>query len=157
MKKLLAICLSLILVASFATPVFAYEGTGEVEITAHVPSTYSITIPATMDAYMGSGEVTINGANLEDNYQVDVFVLNVNGVGEIPLTHTNGVDKVICVLRNRELGTINETTPLVSFSAEEMQDTYTKTKYFDMEVLNVGKAGRYSGTMVYAFYCAESL
>ena len=46
MKKLLAICLSLIMVASFAIPVFAYEGTGEVVITAHVPSNYSITIPA---------------------------------------------------------------------------------------------------------------
>ena len=153
MKKLLVICLSLILVTSFATPVFAYSGSGEVEVTAHVYSSYDIYIPATIDAYMGTAEVKIV-AQLEDNYRVDVFVQNADYDGSIPLTHTNGVNQVKCVFKNTERGeTVSSTVPLVSFYATEFVDTYEMTKSFEMEVLAVGKPGQYSGTMVYVFDC----
>lgn len=153
MKKIIAICLSLILVASFATPVFAYSGSGEVEVTAHVYSSYDIFIPATIDAYAETAQVKIV-AQLEDNYKVDVYVLNANNSGDIPLTHTNGVDEILCRFKNIERGeNVCSTVPLVTFYATELVDTYELTKSFGMEVHSVGKPGNYTGTMVYSFDC----
>lgn len=158
MKKLLALCLTLALLANCATTAFASEvpcsGSGEAEVTAHIYSGYLITIPATIDANTGTGEVTISQATLEEGYKVDVYVTNANDNGGITLTHTNGVDEILCVFQNTTLGTtVSSTVPLVTFYATELVDTSTATKSFGMELMLLSTPGQYSGTMTYSFSC----
>ena len=64
MKKILALCLSIVMLLSLSTTVFAAEywdesaGNGQTEIKAHIYSSYTITIPATIDLSNGEqGEV----------------------------------------------------------------------------------------------------
>ncbi len=153
MKKIITICITLVMVISLAVPAFAYTDTGEVEVTAHIYSVYDITIPATIDASMGTAEVSVTG-QIEDNYKVEVFVMNATENGGVPLTHTNGTDQLVCFFKNIELGAnASDTVPLVTFYATEFVGTDTRVKSFNMEIMAIGKPGIYSGTMVYAFDC----
>lgn len=161
MKKILAICLSIFILANCTTTVFATEdpcsGSGEAEVTAHIYSGYLIAIPATINANTGTDEVTISQAALEDGYKVDVYVTNANSNGGITLTHTNGVNEILCVFENTTLGTtVSDTVPLVTFYATELMDTSTATKSFGMELMELGIPGHYSGTMTYSFSCTPS-
>jgi len=154
MKKLLAICLTLVLVATMTVPVFAYDGTGESQITAHIYSHYNITIPATINADMGNGQVTITDASLEDGYKVDVFVVNADGNGAIVLTHENGTNTIECSFNNLALNRpAGDGVPLVSFLPNEISTEGNATKEFGISVMHYGKAGNYTGTMQYAFSC----
>ena len=122
MKKILVLCLTLVLLANCATTVFAMEspcsGSGESEVTAHLYSTYSISIPATIDANMGTAEVTVSQANLEEGYAINVYISNLNEKGGITLTHTNGTDEILCMFQNTELNcAVDGNVPLVSFGA----------------------------------------
>ena len=161
MKKILALCLTLVLLANCATTAFAAEdtcaGSGETEITAHIYSTYTITIPATIDLEAGTrGEVTITDANLESGYKVDVFATNFNNNGGITLTHRdNSMYEITCMLTNIEQNMCaTAEVPLVSFYDTEVPTWGdTATKYFDIQVQNYGLAGHYSGTMTYSFSC----
>lgn len=158
MKKILAICLSIVLFVNCAITAFASEvpcsGSGEAEITAHLYSGYLITIPATIDANLGTSEVTISQATLEEGYKVDVYVTNINDKDGITLTHSNGVDEILCLLQNLTLNTtVTDTVPLVTFYATELTDISTATKSFGMELMELGTPGEYSGTMTYSFSC----
>lgn len=161
MKKLLALCLSLVLLATCTTTAFAYEdscaGSGETEILAHLYSTYSISIPATIDLTAGmTGEVTIIDANLESGYKVDVFVTNLNQSGAVTLTHINdSTSKIDCMLTNIEQNMCaSSEVPLVTFYDTEFTTSNTATKYFDMQVAPFGLAGQYTGIMTYSFACS---
>lgn len=159
MKKLIAICLSLVLFATCTTTAFAMEdtsaGSGEVQISAHIYSSYTITMPAMIDIEMGSqGAVTITDANIESGYKVDVFVTNADFEGDITLTHTNGVATIDCGLISAEDGgRVSEEKPLVSFRDTEVDSYGTLMKYFGLEVMPFGTAGYYYGTMTYSFSC----
>lgn len=158
MKKLLALCLPLVLLANCATTAFAMEspcsGSGESEVTAHLYSTYSISIPATIDANIGTAEVIVTQANLEDGYAINVYISNLNENGGITLTHTNGVDEILCTFQNTELNcAVGGNVPLVSFDYNIFSGTNTASKTFGMELLALSQPGVYSGTMTYYFSC----
>ena len=159
MKKLIAICLSLILLATCAPTAFAMgdtsAGSGEVQLSAHRYSSYTITMPATIDLDMGNqGIVTITDANIESGYKVDVFVTNLNLEGAVSLVHTNGMATMDVWFRNIEenKGATAE-VPLVSFRDTEVENYGTLTKYFEMDAMYYGTAGYYCGTMTYSFSC----
>ena len=161
MKKLLALCLTIVLIANCAITAFAAEdtcaGSGETEITAHIYSTYTITIPAAIDLEEGTlGEVTITNANLESGYKVDVFATNFNNNGGITLTHQKyDMYQITCILVNMERNMCATTeVPLVSFYDTELPNWGdTAIKYFDIQAENYGFAGYYYGTMTYSFSC----
>lgn len=161
MKKILALCLTLVLLMSCATTVFAVEdtcaGSGETEITAHVYSTYTISIPATIDlTEVVMGEVTIADANIESGYKVDVFATNLNNNGGITFTKIDdAMYEITCMLTNIEQNMcVTAEVPLVSFYDTELTTWgSTATKYFDIQVPDYARAGYYSGTMTYSFSC----
>ena len=157
MKKLVAIIMSMVLMASVTTTAFAAEdlsaGSGEIEIKTHVYSHYTISIPAVIDLGNGDiGQVSIENAMLEDNYTVKVFV-SVEDFGGIRLLHTNGTDSIHCNFSNTENGMVaNSENPLVSFTNSDLQQG-AATKHFDIHTENYGTPGDYSGTMQYSFEC----
>ena len=159
MKKLLAICLSLVILAACAPTAFAMgdtsAGSGEVQIFAHRYSSYTITMPATINLEAtNQGAVTIADANIETGYKVDVFVTNLNLEGAVTLTHTNGVGTMDVWLRNIEANCgASAETPLVSFRDTELENYGTATKYFELDYNSYGNAGYYYGTMTYSFSC----
>ena len=161
MRKILALCLSLVMLATCTTTAFAYEdscaGSGETEILAHLYSTYSISIPATIDLTAGmTGEVTIIDANIEYGYKVDVYVTNLNQFGAVTLTHTSDSTSMIdCMLTNIEQNLCaTSEVPLVTFFDSELTAFGTATKYFGLDVAPFGLAGQYTGTMTYSFSCS---
>ena len=158
MKKLLALCLTIVLLANCATTAFAMEspcsGSGESVVTAHLYSTYIISIPATIDANMGTAEVTVSQANLEDGYAINVYISNLNEYGGITLTHENGVDQIQCLFQNTEMNcALGGGVPLVSFDSALFSGTDTAAKTFGMELAGLSEPGEYSGTMTYYFSC----
>lgn len=159
MKKLLAICLSLVLLATCAPTAFATgdtsAGSGEVQISAHRYSSYTITMPATINLETTNrGAVTITDANIETGYKVDVFVTNLNNEGALTLTHENGIYGTDCWFTNIEASAaVLSDTPLVSFYDAELDPFGTSTKYFEVHILPYGNAGYFSGTMTYSFSC----
>lgn len=59
MKKIIALCMSIVMLLSLSTTAFAAEywdesaGSGESQVYAHIYSSYSISIPATIDLRNG--------------------------------------------------------------------------------------------------------
>ena len=161
LKKILALCMAVMMIATCTTTAFAYEdssaGSGETQILAHVYSSYLITIPATIDlSQTTSGEVTISEANIEDGYKVDVYITNLNQGGTLTLKNVSDDSFTIdCTFTNSEMDTAVFTDiPLVTFYDTELDVGYqTATKYFDIQVNASGIAGDYEGTMTYSFSC----
>lgn len=162
MKKILALCLSIVMLLSFSTTAFAAEywdesaGSGETEVYAHIYSSYSISIPATIDLRNGEqGEITLTDANIEEGYEVNVYCTNIFENG-IRLYHT--VDSnigITCVITNVE-NTIqyNSETPLATFVQNDFANGAI-TKYFGLHLMdNISKAGDYVGVMEYSFECS---
>jgi len=160
MKKIISLCLSIIMLLSFSTTAFAAEywdesaGSGESQVYAHIYSSYSISIPATIDLRNGEqGAVTLTEANIESGYEVNVYCTNLESNG-ILLYHTeNSSISITCMLTDVD-NTIqyDSNTPLVTF----VQDDYFQgaiTKYFGMHIMDIAKAGDYVGTMEYSFCC----
>lgn len=161
MKKILALCLSIIMVLSLSTTALAAEywdesaGNGETEVHAHIYSSYSISIPATINLSNGEqGAVTLSDANIEEGYAVNVYCTNIHENG-IRLQHINdATSSVVCVLTDVD-NSIQYTseTPLVTFVQKDFENGEI-TKYFGMHIMdNIGKAGEYVGTMQYSFEC----
>lgn len=162
MKKILALCLSVVMLLSLSTTAFAAEiwdesaGSGETEVYAHIYSSYFISIPATIDLRNGEqGEITLTDANIEEGYEVNVYCTNIFENG-IRLYHT--VDSnigITCVLTDVD-NTIQYTseTPLATF----VQDDFSQgaiTKYFGLHLMDdLSKAGDYVGVMEYSFECS---
>lgn len=165
MKKVLALVLSVLMIASFSTTAFAaetedaYAGSGELQITGHVYSSYTISIPATINLSEGTiCEVTANDAYIEEGYSLDVCVTNLNESGLITLKHvTNQYASTECsIVRYTDSGEIAQTpydAPLVSFVASDFPNGTSCVKYFGLEISQWGTPGDYTGTMTYSFSC----
>lgn len=162
MKKILALCLSFVMLLPLSTTAFAAEfwdesaGSGESEVYAHIYSSYSISIPATIDLRNGEqGAVTMNDANLESGYKVNVYCTNISENG-IRLYHTEDSNiSITCTLIDID-NNCNYTseTPIATFTQSELGEG-TLTKYFGLEIMDKwSKAGDYVGTMQYSFECA---
>ena len=160
MKKLFAICLSLVLLATCTTTAFATEdtsaGSGQTQVTAYRYSNYTITMPATVGVETGNmGSVTISDACIESGYKVDVFITNLNIEGALTLTHENGIYGTDCWFTNIEANTgASSESPLVSFYDTDLDPFGTATKYFEVHIMPFGNAGYFSGTMNYSFSCS---
>ena len=161
MKKIITICMCLLMICSMSITAFAFDnsaGTGSTTINAHIYSSYTISIPATIDitGTYGQGAVTINDANLEEGYQVDVYVTNLTNESTVQLMHSDGTTKNGCSFYNTEKQlNVDSTTPLVTFYPADCT-LATATKYFDIMFPGVGKAGAYSGVMNYSFSCTQT-
>lgn len=158
MKKVISMFVALMLLMSVSVTAFAEDmsaGTGEAQVYSHIYSSYSISIPATIDLRNGeSGEVTIIDASIEDGYSVKVFATNLSENG-IKLTHTDGMTTIDCVLMNIELNAnASAEIPLTSFASTDIENG-TATKYFSLQPDTYGKPGDYSGTLQYSFSCTQ--
>lgn len=162
MKRLITIILSMAILWITAVTAYAAEpwdtssGTGESQIVAHVYSSYTITIPATINTNDGDQvPVTISTANLEDGYKVDVFVTNLED-NRLLLHHASKQYDFISVsfVNVEQNAMASDTTPLVTFKATETQEYGEYNKYFVLQVDGFGAAaGDYSGIMTYSFSC----
>lgn len=160
MKKIIALCLSLVMLLSLSTTAFAAEfwdesaGSGTSEVYGHIYSSYSITIPATIDLRNGEqGSVTIENGNIESGYSVKVYCTNIVDNG-IRLYHTETNNSVKCVLTTPD-GLYNYTAdmPIASFTKADIEAQAT-TQYFNLEIMDKWmQAGDYVGTMEYSFEC----
>ncbi|MBR7060536.1 MAG: hypothetical protein IKI34_02240 [Eubacterium sp.] len=77
MKKAISILLALVIMA---IPFSAFaEGTGSTEIIEHQYSTYTITIPETINTNEAPNiPITLSNANIEQGYKVVVSALNLS-------------------------------------------------------------------------------
>lgn len=162
MKKILALCLSIIILLSLSTTAFAAEywdesaGSGETTITGHIYSSYQITIPATisLDYEFTQCPVTISQSNIENGYAVNVYVTNLEN-GAIRLELDNANESIYCHLTNEDgYGLTGDNTLLVSFQQSDITNGDSTTKYFTLTYDKMGLPGDYSGVMQYSFDCS---
>lgn len=162
MKKIFALCLSIIMLLSLSTTAFAAEywdesaGSGETTITGHIYSSYQITIPATisLDYEFTQCPVTISQSNIENGYAVNVYCTNLED-SSILLRRGNDVESIRCYLTNADGYSISNDNPLiVSFVQSDITNGDSVTKYFTMTYDKMGLPGEYSGVMQYSFECS---
>lgn len=161
MKKILALCLSFVLLFSLSTTAFAAEwwdesaGSGETTVTGHIYSSYEISIPATiaLEYEYTQCPVTINQSNIENGYAVNVYVTNLED-SSIILRRGNDNESIRCYLTNEDgYGLTGDNTRLVSFRQSDIINNGSVTKYFTMTYDKMGLPGDYSGIMQYSFCC----
>ena len=163
MKKILALCLSFAMLFSLSTTAFAAEawdesaGSGETTITGHIYSSYTITIPATIQLNYEHTEcaVTLSQANIEYGYVVNVYCTNLTNDNTIRLEHTSIIGEGInCYLTNSSGYAISVNNPLIaSFQQSDITDGNGTTAYFSITYDKIGMPGDYSGIMQYSFCC----
>ncbi len=163
MKKILALCLSFVMLLSLSTTAFAAEfwdesaGSGETTITGHIYSSYQISIPATIALNYEQTEcmVTLSQSNIESGYAVNVYCTNLTNDNAIRL-EKNNVDGegLNCYLSNNEGYAITVDNPLiVSFQQTDIVNGDSTTKPFYLTYDKMGLPGDYSGIMQYSFCC----
>lgn len=158
MKKIYAFILSCVLLLSVSTTAFAYDGNytgwGESELTAYAYSSFTVTIPATVDLTHGGGQVIVSDADLDAGYQVVVTVTNLNENGNIDMVHKTkeGITSE-CSLSN-SMGTLSaENTILAIIKDTDIQSDGNGYADFFGQMVGGSKAGGYTGTMRYNIYC----
>lgn len=162
MKRIISIILALLMVSAFTISAYAEDqsaGTGESTILAHVYSHYTISIPATINLNNGNtAAVTATDVSLENGYEINVYVTNLNSNRGISLQNDNG-NTATCMLSNIEADTAvcDDDSPLVTFYNSDFVGVNTESsKLFGLSVDPYYYAGDYSGIMQYRFECVES-
>lgn len=161
MKKIIAFALVCVMVLGMSTTAFAAEpwdtsaGTGSIDITAHVYSSYQVTIPATINiATQGEQcEISLSEARIEEGYHVDVFCTNLRENSGYTLALTNGASSIDCSFSNAEGKAVTDTEPLATFAKADITEGLTGSKTFTISAVGFGMPGDYTGTMNYSFGC----
>ena len=160
MKRIVTLWLSMVILMALCMTAFATEfwdesaGSGTSQIYGHIYSSYTITIPATIDLRNGEqGSVTIENGNIESGYAVNVYCTNI-GENGIKLNHVEKNTSVECALMSADGVTrFDSNTPFASFTNDDISAQNT-TKYFRLQITDRWmSAGDYTGVMEYSFRC----
>lgn len=162
MKRIVTFGLAMVMLMLMAlcTTAFAAEfwdesaGSGTSQVYAHLYSSYTIKISATIDLRNGEqGSVTIENGNIESGYAVNVYCTNI-GENGIRLNHVEKNTSVECARLSADgLSHYDANTPFASFTSDDIAAQNT-TQYFRLEIMDRWmSAGDYVGTMEYSFRC----
>lgn len=174
MKKIFSVILCMILVVIFsisctfsvaATEIYqggydnSYpEDTGEITVTAHQYSRYTISIPETLDtADMNGGDVTVSNASLEDGMSIFVSVTNMESDYTIPVTHKtkDGVTGKIAIGGN--YGNAQHRNVICKFDGKELERNNGElTVQIHTNMVGQPEAGEYEGTITYSVSCISN-
>lgn len=173
MKKIFSVILCMILVVIFsisctfsvaATEIYqggydealSGENTGEIAVTAHQYSRYSISIPETLDTNDTHGEIIVSNASLEEGKVIFVSVTNMDDDYTIPVTHKtkSGVTGKIAIGGN--YGNAQHRDIICKFDGAELeQSNGTQSVNIHTNIVGQPEAGEYEGTVCYAVSCME--
>lgn len=164
MKKILAILFAFLLIVGLAIPVQAesyYDngngeyGTGEIEVTYRAYSTIDLEIPLSVSAD-SQGQIVATNPNIEDGYQFNIYVTNLNENGYIVLNHANGGDVYGVLKDDSDNNTVSAANPLLAtFNNIDFAQSLTSTSTFTINCIADGmlSAGYYSGNICYRIEC----
>lgn len=165
MKKIFAILIALMVVSAVATPAIAAEfygnaedgqyGSGQIEVTHHSYSTFQLDIPLYADSSIAN-YITASNPNLEDGYQIEVYVTNLNEDGTIDMVHTSGDVSKMVLYNESNIWQLTYDNPLLaSFTIEDFNNTSSATSIFWLQGGDPYsmKAGTYTGIICYRIQC----
>lgn len=174
MKKVISVLLALAVVLSagtlLAAPVSAAEGdatyygsldgsneygTGQIEVTHRAYSSFRLEIPLYADSVM-TNTITAYYPNLEDGYQIEIYVTNLNEDGTLNMTHSSGEVSTMVLYNETDCLHLSYQNPLLaSFTLEDFNNTNSASSNFYIqhgENFNM-KAGTHTGVICYRIEC----
>lgn len=174
MKKILSLLIALAIVLSIgvlnATPVSADAGnadyygsmdgsneygSGQIEVTHRAYSSFQLEIPLYADSMMPN-TITAYYPNLEDGYQIEIYVTNLNEDGTLNMTHSSGEVSTMVLYNVNDCLHLSYQNPLLaSFAMEDFNNTYSASSEFYIqqgENFNM-KAGTHTGVICYRIEC----
>lgn len=174
MKKFFSVILCMILVVIFsisctfsvaATEIYqggydealSGENTGEIVVTAHQYSRYSISIPETLDTSDTDGEIIVSNASLEEGKVIFVSVTNMDDDYTIPVTHKtkSGVTGKIAIGGN--YGNAQRRDIICRFLGSELENNNgTDSANVHINIVGQPEAGEYEGVITYAVTCVDN-
>lgn len=166
MKKIFSVLIALAIVFSMTVPAMAAEsygymgdgepyGSGQIEVTHHSYSTFQLDIPLYADSSMPN-YITAYNPNLEDGYQIEIYVTNLNEDGTIDMIHTSGAVSQMVLYNESDGLQLTYNNPLLAtFTIEDFDDTNTAVSSFWIQGgdhFNM-KAGTHTSTICYRIQC----
>lgn len=174
MKRFLSVLIAIAIVLSIgtlvATPVSASVdnadyygsldgnneyGTGQIEVTHRAYSSFQLEIPLYADSMMPN-IIYAYYPNLEDGYQIEIYVTNLNEDGTLNMTHTSGEVSTMKLYNVGDAHHLSYQDPLLaSFAIEDFNNTNSAYSEFYIqhgENFNM-KAGMHTGTICYRIEC----
>lgn len=130
-------------------------GSGQIEVTHHSYSTFQLDIPLYADSSMPN-YITASYPNIEDGYQIEIYVTNLNEDGTIDMIHTSGEVSPMVLYNESDILQLTYDNPLLAtFSIEDFGGTDTATSIFWIQggdPFNM-KAGNHTSTICYRIEC----
>lgn len=167
MKKILCVLIAVIIATFCTVSVSAAEfsgyagnntevGSGEIEINAYQYSHFNISIPETIDtSNMGSGEISVTDASLEDNFAIYVAVTNYDENYLIPMQHKTKPTITSKLSLSGNYSNYKRRDILARFTLGELADGNGTVRIGGNMVYDA-PAGEYSGTVTYSISCTEN-
>ena len=155
MKKLISALCACTLALTMPLSAYAVDGSGETVFTAHVYSSYEISIPETVDVDSTSQvPVSLSNAYIENGYSVKVSADNLSIQGLKLSNPNNEFAEYFVGFTNLD---INETANsdnglLVTFNTNEIVNN-SATKYFGIAPGQSSMPGNYTGVLQFSFEC----
>lgn len=148
-------------VPAFAASTYGYigdeeqYGTGNIEVTHHSYSTFQLDIPLYADSAMPN-QITASYPNIEDGYQIEISVTNLNEDGTIDMVHTSGaVSGMILYNETDAMQLTYNQNVLATFAIDDFDASQTATSVFYIQGGDQFsmKAGTHTGTICYRIEC----
>ena len=159
MRKVFILVIAVLMAISLPATVSASGlgySEGEVEITYHAFSVYTVTIPDSFDGE--SCQISISDAELEDNYQVIVSVTNLadNNCIELHKSNDASVIKYLSLTGSSatESWSVNQDdTRLCVFAHNDLDEGAASRCFSAMPVGDRWTPGDYEGVLCYRIEC----